>query len=79
MNPTSLTYDDLVGLVQQYEGRPLETVTGRGFNAGIARTGETFLTPSSSGYGQSDGRRAGSDSSSGTTRRVASDLATTRT
>ncbi len=58
MNPAALTHDDLVELVRRFEGREVETVTGRKFTAGIARTGEIFFTPSSSGYGQSDGRKA---------------------
>lgn len=58
MNPAPLTHDDLVELVRRFEGREVETVTGRPFTAGIARTGEIFFTPSSSGYGQSDGRKA---------------------
>ena len=37
----------------------METVTGKPFTVGIARTGEIFFTPASSGWGQSDGRKAG--------------------
>ena len=54
----SLTYDDLVALARRWEGRPLATVTGKVFGVGVARTGEVFFTPLSSGYGQSDGRKA---------------------
>ena len=53
-----MTYDDLVELAHRLEGRPLETVTGRRFTVGVSRHGEIFFTPESSGYGQSDGRRA---------------------
>ncbi len=59
MNSATITYDDLIELIRRFEGRLVETVTGRPFTAGIARTGEIFFTPSSSGYGQSDGRKAG--------------------
>ena len=55
---TPMTYDDLVALVRRFEGQPLETVTGKPFTVGIAHTGEIFFTPASSGWGQSDGRRA---------------------
>lgn len=54
----NLTYDDLVEMARRSQGKRLETVTGKAFTVGIARTGEIFFTPSSSGYGQSDGRRA---------------------
>jgi len=53
-----MTYDDLVALARRFEGQPLETVTGKSFTVGIARTGEIFFTPTSSGWGQSDGRKA---------------------
>ena len=52
------TYDDLVGLARRFEGAPLRTVTGKPYTVGVARTGEVFFTPGSSGYGQSDGRKA---------------------
>jgi hypothetical protein len=52
-----VTYDDLLALARQMEGRRLETVTGRGFTVGIALDCP-FFTPESSGYGQSDGRKA---------------------
>lgn len=54
-----MTYDELLELARRLQGETLETVTGRAFTVGIARTGEVFFTPASSGYGQSDGRRAG--------------------
>jgi hypothetical protein len=53
-----MTYDELVALARRMEGQTLETVTGKAFTVGIARTGEIFFTPASSGYGQSDGRKA---------------------
>jgi hypothetical protein len=52
-----MTYDDLVELARRFEGQTLETVTGRRFKVGITPR-ELFFTPESSGYGQSDGRRA---------------------
>lgn len=39
------------------EGQTMETVTGRKFSVGIYRDCPVF-TPASSGYGQSDGRKA---------------------
>ena len=53
-----MTYEDLTELARSSEGKRLETVTGKAFTVGIARTGEIFFTPASSGYGQSDGRKA---------------------
>ena len=53
-----MTYDVLVALARRFQGQPLETVSGKQFTVGIARTGEIFFTPASSGYGQSDGRKA---------------------
>lgn len=53
-----LEYEDLIGFAGELEGETLETVTGRPFTVGVARTGEVFFTPASSGRGQSDGRRA---------------------
>ena len=52
-----MTYDDLVAIARAFEGQTLETVTGKRFKVGISRYG-LFFTPASSGYGQSDGRRA---------------------
>jgi hypothetical protein len=52
-----MTYDDLLELARRVEGRTLETVTGKRFTVGIA-LGCPFFTPESSGYGQSDGRKA---------------------
>ncbi len=53
-----MTYEDLEELARRSQGKRLETVTGMEFTVGIARTGEIFFTPASSGYGQSDGRKA---------------------
>ncbi len=52
-----MTYDDLLALARRLEGRPLETVTGRRFTVGIFNECP-FFTPESSGWGQSDGRKA---------------------
>lgn len=52
------TYEDLVALARRFDGEPLVTVTGKPYTVGVARTGEVFFTPASSGYGQSDGRKA---------------------
>ena len=52
-----MTYEELLEIARAFEGRTLETVTGRRFRVGISREGAFFI-PESSGYGQSDGRRA---------------------
>jgi hypothetical protein len=52
-----MTYDELLGLARRCEGEVLETVTGRRFTVGIYLDCP-FFTPESSGYGQSDGRKA---------------------
>ncbi len=52
-----MTYDDLLELARRYEGQPLTTVTGTTFFVGIYRDCP-FFTPTSSGRGQSDGRKA---------------------
>jgi hypothetical protein len=52
-----VTYEELLDIARAFEGRTLETVAGRRFRVGISREG-AFFTPESSGYGQSDGRRA---------------------
>ncbi len=54
---SALTYDQLLALARRFEGRTLETVTGKKFTVGIYRDCP-FFTPASSGYGQSDGRKA---------------------
>jgi hypothetical protein len=45
-----VTYEELLDLARRCEGRTLETVTGK--------RDCPFFTPESSGYGQSDGRKA---------------------
>ena len=52
-----LTYDELLQLARRFEGKTLETVTGKPFTVGIYLDCP-FFTPHSSGYGQSDGRAA---------------------
>ena len=52
-----MTYEELLALARRAEGQTLETVTGKRFTVGIYRDCP-FFTPESSGYGQSDGRRA---------------------
>jgi hypothetical protein len=56
-NARAMTYEDLVAIARRFEGQTLETVTGKRFKVGISPH-ELFFTPESSGYGQSDGRRA---------------------
>lgn len=52
-----MTYDELLALARRFEGQVLETVTGKKFTVGIYLDCP-FFTPASSGYGQSDGRKA---------------------
>jgi hypothetical protein len=52
-----MTYDELLALARRCEGETLETVTGKRFTVGISLEGPYF-TPASSGYSQSDGRKA---------------------
>jgi hypothetical protein len=52
-----MTYAELLDVARAAEGRELETVTGKKFTVGVYRDCP-FFTPASSGYGQSDGRRA---------------------
>ena len=52
-----MTYKELLELARRCEGKTLETVTGRKFTVGLYRD-SPFFTPASSGYGQSDGRKA---------------------
>jgi hypothetical protein len=48
-----------MALARRFEGKQLQTVTGKVFTVGVSR-GEycPFFTPASSGYGQTDGRKA---------------------
>ncbi len=52
-----MIHEELLALVRQNAGRTLETVTGKKFTVGLYRDCPYF-TPQSSGYGQSDGRKA---------------------
>ena len=52
-----MTYEELLALAGRLEGQTLETVTGKKFTVGIYLDCP-FFTPASSGYGQSDGRKA---------------------
>lgn len=52
-----MTYDELLELARRCEGQTLTTVTGKAFTVGMYRDCP-FFTPASSGYGQSDGRKA---------------------
>ena len=53
-----MTWDELLELARRCEGVTLTTVTGKKFRVGVYRDCPLF-TPASSGYGQSDGRKAG--------------------
>jgi hypothetical protein len=52
-----VTYDDLLELARQCEDEILETVTGKTFTVGIYLDCP-FFTPTASGLGRSDGRKA---------------------
>ena len=52
-----MIYGELLELARRCEGRTLTTITGREFRVAIYRDCPVF-TPESSGYGQSDGRKA---------------------
>ena len=52
-----MTYDELLALARRLEDQPLTTVTGRTFTVGTYLDSLVF-TPTSSGRGQSDGRKA---------------------
>ena len=52
-----MTYEELLALVRRYEGATLETVTGKRFRVGTYMD-TPFFRPESSGFGQSDGRKA---------------------
>ena len=57
MSDGPLTHDRLLELARVAEGVTLHTATGRAFTVGISREG-LFFTPASSGWGQTDGRKA---------------------
>jgi len=52
-----VTYEELLAIARRFEGKTLETVTGKRFKVGIYLDCP-FFTPESSGRGQSDGRAA---------------------
>jgi hypothetical protein len=52
-----VTYDDFLAIARSFEGRTLETVSGKRFRVGIYLDCP-FYAPESSGRGQSDGRAA---------------------
>ena len=52
-----MTYDELLALARRLEDQPLPTVTGRLFTVSVYLDSLVF-TPTSSGLGQSDGRKA---------------------
>jgi hypothetical protein len=59
MSPAPMTYADLMHLARRYEGKALETVTGKKFTVGISTVENCpYFTPASSGWGQTDGRKA---------------------
>jgi hypothetical protein len=53
-----MTYEELLATARQCEGETLETVTGRPFTVGVGVEGCPFFTPASSGFSQTDGRKA---------------------
>ena len=55
---SGVTYAELLSLARSFADQPLTTVTGREFTVGANRTDELVFTSSSSGFGQSDGRKA---------------------
>jgi hypothetical protein len=52
-----MTIDELVDLARRFEGKTLETPTGKRFTTGIYLDCPFFI-PESSGLGRSDGRKA---------------------
>jgi hypothetical protein len=54
-----MTYDQLLALAHRCAGQTLETVTGRRFTVDVSRVESCpVFTPASSGYTQTDGRKA---------------------
>jgi hypothetical protein len=54
-----VTYEELLALARRHAGETLETVTGKRFTVGVSDAEHCpFFTPQSSGYGQTDGRKA---------------------
>ena len=52
------TFEDLLEIARRFEDEPLETVTGAAVHRLVFRDKELGFTPVSSGYSQSDGRKA---------------------
>jgi hypothetical protein len=52
-----MTYDEILELARRLEDQPLSTVTGKAFTVRVYLDSLVF-TPVSSGFGQSDGRKA---------------------
>lgn len=52
-----MRYDELVAVARDLDGQALETVTGKRFTVGVYLDCP-FFTPSSTGIGRSDGRKA---------------------
>ena len=54
-----MTYEELLALARRFEGKELRTVTGKKFTVGVSSAENCpFFTPASSGYSQTDGRKA---------------------
>jgi hypothetical protein len=53
----SISYAELLALARRFEDVPVPTVTGREFTVGVYLDSLVF-TPTSTGVGQSDGRKA---------------------
>jgi len=54
-----VTYEELLDLGRRLEGETLETVSGKAFTVGVSDAEHCpFFTPASSGYSQTDGRKA---------------------
>jgi len=52
-----MTYDELLNIARRFEGKTLESVTGREFRVGTYLDCPFFI-PTSTGIGRSDGRGA---------------------
>lgn len=54
-----MTYEELIALARRLEGEELETVSGKRFTVGVSDVEHCpYFTPASSGYPQTDGRKA---------------------
>jgi hypothetical protein len=54
-----MTYEELMELARRFEGKQLETVTGKRFAVGVSPAEACpYFTLASSGYSQTDGRKA---------------------